>query len=473
MTGAGRPGTNNLGDPAMGNLAPSEQYFTGYTFSTVGGDQFAENYVTVIAENADIGSTMTLDGAVIPAEEFSEIPGTDFSAAVIAINSGTHTTSSAGVHGITVSGVNAYDSYIYPGGSLFRFINPLGDNNPPEVTLTVDGSSASGTASDNRTTEDVNGNGILDPGEDLNGNGIIDFDNGIYLVELGAGSQNLDLTVDPFDPGAGEVTFTVALTPGSQSGSGSVVVTDGGGNTVETAIELTSNRPPVADAGVDQTLEVTSTDGAVAELDGSASSDPDGDALTYEWRDANGVVIGTTSVLQVTAPYGETHYTLTVNDGKAETSTDDVVVTVVDTQAPVPDVATLETVTGEASAMITSAPTAYDVGVGAVTGTTTDPLTYDAQGTFVVHWTYDDGRGNVSTQTQTVIVHDETPPTLTVELDKGSCWPPNHRLKTVAAIIHVDDNVDPNPTIELVSVTSSEVDDGCGDGHTSDDIQDA
>ncbi len=41
-----------------------------------------------------------------------------------------------------------------------------------------------------------------------------------------------------------------------------------------------ANRPPTADAGLDQTV----TTGAVATLDGGGSTDPDGDALTYAWQ---------------------------------------------------------------------------------------------------------------------------------------------------------------------------------------------
>lgn len=72
----------------------------------------------------------------------------------------------------------------------------------------------------------------------------------------------------------------------------------------------------------------------------------------------------------------------------------------------------LPTITGECSASV-SAPTAMDSCDGPITGTTTDPTTYNAQGTYTVHWTYNDGHGNSSTQTQTVIVKDTTPPTVT------------------------------------------------------------
>ncbi|MEZ4952269.1 MAG: hypothetical protein R2825_01675 [Saprospiraceae bacterium] len=37
-------------------------------------------------------------------------------------------------------------------------------------------------------------------------------------------------------------------------------------------------------------------------------------------------------------------------------------------------------------------------------------MTYSTQGTFTITWTYDDGNGNTSMQTQTVIVDDVTAP---------------------------------------------------------------
>ena len=47
----------------------------------------------------------------------------------------------------------------------------------------------------------------------------------------------------------------------------------------DTVVVTAENRAPSADAGSDQSLFL----GAVATLSGAASSDPDGDALTYQW----------------------------------------------------------------------------------------------------------------------------------------------------------------------------------------------
>jgi hypothetical protein len=106
----------------------------------------------------------------------------------------------------------------------------------------------------------------------------------------------------------------------------------------------------------------------------------------------------------------------TYSDGHGNTSTQNQTVIVKDVTAPVPNVATLTTVTGECSASVT-APKATDNCVGTVTATTADPTSYTAQGTYTVHWTYSDGNGNTSTQNQTVIVKDVTAPTITCPND--------------------------------------------------------
>jgi hypothetical protein len=80
-------------------------------------------------------------------------------------------------------------------------------------------------------------------------------------------------------------------------------------------VGVRENRPPVAIAGPDQTVECASHNGSVVTLDGSLSVDPDGDVLTFEWRNETNQVIGTTAILNnVVVPLGTHAFTLTVTD---------------------------------------------------------------------------------------------------------------------------------------------------------------
>jgi hypothetical protein len=71
-----------------------------------------------------------------------------------------------------------------------------------------------------------------------------------------------------------------------------------------------------------------------------------------------------------------------------------------------------------------------------------------------------------------VTVVDTIAPTISVTLSRDTLWPPNHKLVLVTAQVTVADSCGP-PAFELVSISSNEPDDGTGDGHTSEDIQDA
>jgi hypothetical protein len=89
-------------------------------------------------------------------------------------------------------------------------------------------------------------------------------------------------------------TRSFAWTPGfDQAGSYSGVsfsVDDQHGGTDAEAITITvlnTNRPPVANAGPDQTVQL----GTEAILDGTGSSDPDGDLLLYSWRQLSGIPV--------------------------------------------------------------------------------------------------------------------------------------------------------------------------------------
>ena len=68
-------------------------------------------------------------------------------------------------------------------------------------------------------------------------------------------------------------------------------------------------------------------------------------------------------------------------------------------------------------------------------------------------------------------VCDEIAPIFdSVSVSPDELWPANHKYVNVTATVVVSDNFDANPTVELVSITSNEPDDGLGDGDTANDI---
>jgi hypothetical protein len=78
------------------------------------------------------------------------------------------------------------------------------------------------------------------------------------------------------------------------------------------ALEQQPNHAPLADAGPDQVVEATDPDGALVTLDGSGSSDPDGDPLTFAWSWPSGTATGVRPIAKF--PLGNTTSTLTVSD---------------------------------------------------------------------------------------------------------------------------------------------------------------
>jgi hypothetical protein len=80
--------------------------------------------------------------------------------------------------------------------------------------------------------------------------------------------------------------------------------------------------------------------------------------------------------------------------------------------------------------------------------------------------------GLTATDTLTVTVRDTVAPELQVELSPDQLWPPNHRMIGITASVAVVDLCSTS-AVSLVSVESSEPDDGDGDGDTVDDIRGA
>lgn len=214
MTGIANFGTNGVGDPAMGNMIPNEQYLNRYTFSTVGGDQFARHFVTILAETEDLGNSLEMNGELLDANLFSPIPGTSLMTTSIEIPEGVYTTDSASIHGITVQGYNDSDSYLYPGGARFEFIGGT-DETPPVCDFDILGELAEGT--------------VQDDGEE---------DSGVFIVRLLDGFENVELQIESFTPGDPVVHYTLSHLDTSAIAFGTVEGVDGSGNRCTSFIEF-------------------------------------------------------------------------------------------------------------------------------------------------------------------------------------------------------------------------------------------
>jgi len=106
----------------------------------------------------------------------------------------------------------------------------------------------------------------------------------------------------------------------------------------DTVLVSVDNQAPVADAGPDQLSIEANT---LVTLDGSGSSDPDGDSLGYHWAQVSGpsVTLSDTNIVNPTFTptiKGNYEFELLVDDG-ALTSSSDTVLASVDNQAPVAD----------------------------------------------------------------------------------------------------------------------------------------
>ena len=94
-----------------------------------------------------------------------------------------------------------------------------------------------------------------------------------------------------------------------------------------------ANKPPVALAGSDQSVKRNAT----VTLDGSGSTDPDGDALAYRWMQTSGTPVTLSSSTSGKATFaapnqsGSLSFSLVASDGKIDSSADSVSVTVQNT----------------------------------------------------------------------------------------------------------------------------------------------
>jgi gliding motility-associated-like protein len=124
----------------------------------------------------------------------------------------------------------------------------------------------------------------------------------------------------------------------------------------------------------------------------------------------NGLMLGTTTATFPITAQGTTVVTWSFDDGNGNVSSQTQDVIIDDITSPVADIATLPTVNATCIVNALTAPTASDNCDGTIVGTTTTTFPITTQGATTVIWSYADGNGNFSSQTQTVVIDDNAAP---------------------------------------------------------------
>jgi spore germination protein YaaH len=124
--------------------------------------------------------------------------------------------------------------------------------------------------------------------------------------------------------------------PRADAGSTADPAPDAGGSRPDAVSP--PNRPPMARVGADQRV----VQGTLVTLDGSASDDPDGDPLSYDWAQEEGPAVPLMALRSATPRFlavapGTYRFTLTVGDGRLQSEPAETTVEVDPAGGPLPD----------------------------------------------------------------------------------------------------------------------------------------
>ena len=206
-------------------------------------------------------------------------------------------------------------------------------------------------------------------GVTLDGTGSTDPENQTLTLTW---SQSGGPAVDLSSTSGAQPTFTAPTVPFNAAPvvlTFDLIVNDGVQNSLLDSVVITVspavNQPPTANAGANQTV----ASGASVTLDGTGSTDPENQTLTYSWSQTGGpgVALSSTTAAQpafsapslpFNAPDAVLIFSLLVNDGVQDSLADDVTITVT---APVDVTAPTVTLAGLPSSVLPGAVVQVDV----------------------------------------------------------------------------------------------------------------
>lgn len=329
---------------SLGSVGPGGHNWTKYQTQVSGNGAFV---IRLLADNC---SWIYLDGILV------------------GVQPANHSSSNTS-YGLTLNGSHTLEFIIFDGGGAAggKFMLETTTNPPAPLNPDLDGDGVPNEDDafplDPNEWADSDGDGIGDNSDncptvsnpdqaDSNNNGIGDAcDNlapvanagtdqtitrtspaGASVSLDGTGSTDADGTIVSYEwLENGTVIATGATTAHTFAlGTHTVTlrVTDDDGASSEDVVTITvNNAPPVANAGANQVLECVNG-GALATLDGSASFDVDG-TISYLWTTG-----ATTATTTKTFGLGTTTVGLTVTDNDGAQDSDQVDITVQDTQKP-------------------------------------------------------------------------------------------------------------------------------------------
>ncbi|HEV7858217.1 MAG TPA: HYR domain-containing protein [Pyrinomonadaceae bacterium] len=175
-------------------------------------------------------------------------------------------------------------------------------------------------------------------------------------------------------------------------------------------------------------------------------------------------------------PKGTTTVIWTVRDGGGNTATASQSVTVSDHQAPTLTLAGANPMTVECHTGFTDPGASATDNCDAVTVSVSGSVNPNVVGTYTLTYTASDTSGNTGTATRTINVVDTSGPTITLNGQNITLWPPNHKYQTINIsdlVASASDTCDSSVNLSKVfisKVTSDEAENSGGDGNTLNDI---